>query len=224
MPKKYYAVRKGKTTGIFTTWEDCKKQVAHVSGAEYKSFPTEGQARAYLENTGDSSQPHAASPENSMLPPQGNASGDAALPMYQELQPDSAVAYVDGSYRNDTKSFSYGVVFFHQGEELHLSRKVEDPSLVSMRNVAGEIKGAQASMELALERGVRSLTIFHDYEGIARWCTGEWKATKAGTQAYKHFFDSIKDRLGVRFVKVRGHSNDRYNDLADSLAKKAIFR
>ena len=41
------------------------------------------------------------------------------------------------------------------------------------------------------ERGCRELTIYHDYEGIARWCQGDWKANKEGTKAYKAYFDSI---------------------------------
>ena len=36
--KKYYAVKKGKTTGIFQTWEECRASVEGFSGAEYKGF------------------------------------------------------------------------------------------------------------------------------------------------------------------------------------------
>ena len=38
--KKIYAVRKGHKTGLFYTWDECKKQVNGFSGAEYKSFQT----------------------------------------------------------------------------------------------------------------------------------------------------------------------------------------
>ena len=40
MAKKYYAVKVGKSVGIYNNWEDCKKQVTGFSGAIYKSFPT----------------------------------------------------------------------------------------------------------------------------------------------------------------------------------------
>ena len=40
MAKKFYAVRKGKTPGIYTSWDLCRAQVHGFSGAEYKSFPT----------------------------------------------------------------------------------------------------------------------------------------------------------------------------------------
>ena len=60
------------------------------------------------------------------------------------------------------------------------------------------------------------------YQGIEKWCTGDWKTTKPGTTKYKEYYDSIKARLDVRFVKVKGHSGDKYNDRADKLAKTAL--
>ena len=67
------------------------------------------------------------------------------------------------------------------------------------------------------------MTIFHDYEGIAKWCTGEWQTKKEGTQSYKAFYEQAKGKVDIRFVKVKGHSGDTYNDLADQLAKKAFL-
>lgn len=205
MAKKYYAVRKGKVPGIYMTWNDCKSQVDGFSGAEYKSFASLEEAAAFVD--GGSSQ---------------NISVDIkdGVPVSDEY---NAIAYVDGSYNNATKEFSYGVVMFHDGKEIYFSQKVEDKELAEMRNVAGEIKGAECAMRYAIEHGCKTLVIYHDYEGIAKWCTGVWKTNKEGTQAYKAYFDSIKDSIKIDFKKVKGHSGDLYNDKADELAKKAIF-
>jgi ribonuclease HI len=46
--KKYYAVLKGRKTGIFTSWADCEEQIIGFSGALYKSFKTRGEAEAAL--------------------------------------------------------------------------------------------------------------------------------------------------------------------------------
>lgn len=206
MAKKFYAVKVGKTPGIYNTWEDCKAQVEGVSGATYKSFTTAAEACAYM---GWGNAPT-------------NAANDNSEKSLSTLAADEAVAYVDGSYNDATKQFSYGIVFFAEGTESHFSQCIEDESLVSMRNVAGEIKGAEAAMRYALEKGYKSLSIYHDYEGIAKWCMGEWKTNKEGTIAYKKYYDSIKDKIDIKFVKVKGHSNDKYNDMADKLAKEAI--
>lgn len=46
--KKYYTVWKGKRTGVFETWNDCKAQITNFEGAQYKSFPTFELAKAAL--------------------------------------------------------------------------------------------------------------------------------------------------------------------------------
>ncbi len=46
--KKYYAVLKGRKTGIFANWADCEEQINGFSGALYKSFKTRGEAEAAL--------------------------------------------------------------------------------------------------------------------------------------------------------------------------------
>lgn len=35
---KYYAVRAGKTPGVYTTWKECQEQTTGFKGASYKSF------------------------------------------------------------------------------------------------------------------------------------------------------------------------------------------
>lgn len=205
MAKKYYAVRKGKTAGIYMNWDDCKAQVQGFSGAEYKSFPTITEAEAYMGGV----------VKNSI-----QVENEGGIPVTDKL---NAVAYVDGSYNIATKEFSYGVVMFHDGKELHFSQKVDDRELAEMRNVAGEIKGSECAMRYAVENGCETLVIYHDYEGISKWCTGAWKANKPGTIAYKKYYEEVSSKLKVEFIKVKGHSGDRFNDVADELAKKAIF-
>ncbi len=42
--KKFYVVWQGKKPGIYTSWDDAKKQVDGVQGAQYKSFESETEA------------------------------------------------------------------------------------------------------------------------------------------------------------------------------------
>ncbi|ESZ95707.1 hypothetical protein SBOR_3927 [Sclerotinia borealis F-4128] len=46
--QKYYAVRKGFKTGVFTNWDDCKEQITGFAGAMYKSFSTASDAQAFV--------------------------------------------------------------------------------------------------------------------------------------------------------------------------------
>ena len=45
---KFYAVRRGRTTGVFDSWDACRKQVFKFPGAEYKAFPTREEAVSFL--------------------------------------------------------------------------------------------------------------------------------------------------------------------------------
>ena len=45
----YYAVRSGKTPGIYETWEECKVQVVGAKGPEYKKFSTEKEAQDFID-------------------------------------------------------------------------------------------------------------------------------------------------------------------------------
>ena len=207
MAVKYYAVQRGRNTGVFFSWPECQKQVAGFSGAVYKSFPTLEEAEAFVQ--GD--KKHSLK--------MGNTDSVENLAVKEV---DTLIAYVDGSYNSGSKEFSYGMVLLHGTEEQTFFQKFTDEELASMRNVAGEIKGAEAAMRYAVEHGFRKLYIYHDYEGIARWCQGAWKTNKEGTKAYKEYFDSIKEQVEVVFVKVAAHTGDKYNEMADRLAKKAL--
>lgn len=193
MAKKFYGVRIGNQPGIYESWEDCQKQIKSFSGAIYKGFATREEAAAFVK--GEEQSP---------------ADGEGVR------------AYVDGSYDAVSHQFSYGMVILNQGEELHFSEKYDDIILAEMHNVAGEIKGSEAAMQYCLDNGISEVTIYHDYEGIAKWCTGEWKARKRGTIAYTEFYTEAAEKINIRFVKVKGHSGDKYNEIADQLAKKAL--
>ena len=47
--KKFYAVKKGYQTGIFTTWAECQKQTQGFKGALFKSFPTKEEAQNFYQ-------------------------------------------------------------------------------------------------------------------------------------------------------------------------------
>ncbi|MBR2038398.1 MAG: ribonuclease H family protein [Lachnospiraceae bacterium] len=202
MATKYYAVRVGRSTGVFLTWAECQKQVTGFPGAVFKSFTTIEEAENFVKG----------------IVPQIEKSGEQIL----KVEPGALVAYVDGSYYVENNQFSYGMVLLDGEQELKFQQFFIDEELASMRNVAGEVKGAEAAMRYAVEQGFHKLYIYHDYEGIAKWCQGEWKTNKEGTKAYKAYFDSIRDKLQVVFVKVAAHTGDKYNEMADKLAKEAL--
>lgn len=198
MTKKYYGVKVGKVPGIYTTWDECKKQVTGYPGALYKGFPTENEAREYV--TG------------------GGAGQAASAP--SSAPPDSGYnIYVDGSYRNGQYSWAFvvydGPTVIHEG-----SGAGESSEAAVIRNVAGELEATVNAVKWAEKEGIHPVTIHHDYIGISEWAVGRWKTNNPFTESYARY---IKQYLSwVRFHKVAGHSGVEGNERADKLAGQAL--
>ncbi len=197
--KKFYAVKKGKAPGIYNTWEECREQVDGYGGAEFKKFNTENEAKEFMGIGIDEKR--------------GLSISD-----------DTMIAYVDGSYNSLDGSYSYGAVIISNKGTQEFSERFKKDKYSEHRNVIGEIRGSVFAMNLALKNGYKRLILHYDYEGIEKWATGAWKRNKEATILYHEYFQSIRDKLKVEFVKVRAHSGDKYNEMADKLAKEAEIK
>lgn len=195
---KYYAVRKGRETGIFETWDECSQQVIGYKGAEFKKFTSLYDAKTYIKN------------------------GVCLSKVYSpdKIKENEMIAYVDGSYNDQTKVVGYGVVIFTvNGKKRY--QGTASMETVGHRNVSGEIEGALFAMRKAIELNKEKLILHFDYAGIEKWAHGDWRTNHPLTKSYKKEFNKINNVLDVIFIKVKAHSGDVYNDEADQLAKEA---
>ncbi len=202
MAKKVYAVKKGRTTGLFMSWDDCRAQVDGFAGAEYKSFADPADAMAYLGLTSG-----------------GSASGSGF--------PEGVRAYVDGSFDAANGRYSCGVVIVKtdaegRSETTELNAAFDDAEAAQQRNIAGEIMGSKLAIDHCMANGIKSVEIYHDYEGVGAWADGRWKANNPLTKGYRDYIADARKSMDIRFVKVKAHAGNKYNELADRLAKKAL--
>ena len=201
---KYYAVRKGFKTGIFTTWDECQSYVHGFSNAEFKSFSSESEAREYLNN--DVTSYHEKSSKKD---------SETAL---------KNIAYVDGSFDGYSKTYGFGGFIFYEENGKKCVRVVQgagnNPEMSKMRNVAGEISGAMRIVEEAIYLGLEEITLYYDYAGIENWVTGIWSCNKYETYEYSRFMHESSKQIRIHFHKVEGHSGDTGNDIVDTIAKE----
>lgn len=137
-----------------------------------------------------------------------------------------AYAYVDGSFNPETRVYGAGG-FIDKGtgeDRIKFITSGLHPGKATMRNVAGEIEGVLYVLRLAFDKlGIRAITIFHDYDGLEKWVSGEWKCknkySKKYVQDVKKF---ISLGMEIYFEHVKGHSGNQDNEIADRLAKEAV--
>lgn len=221
MSKKYYAVAKGKTPGIYLSWEACKQQVDQVSGAKHKSFSSLGDAKAFMEEFGVSS--YQVEEEEIST---GENVEKISMRETMEETPVSTdtrlIAYVDGSFNDVQEKYGYGCALIFPEEVVTLKGCGDDPEYVKMRNVSGEILGSEQAVLWAIEHGYREVVIYYDFNGIENWANGVWQANTTGTIRYKEFIAEKRKEIDISFQSVTAHTGVTYNEMADRLAKKAV--
>lgn len=227
MAKKYYAVLDNNLSYILDNWEDTQILVKGISNIKYKSFTNYNEAVQYLEDFGVKEEDillkcdkNTSKNEKSRKSVNGPTTfiNLSYNEMYNEL-----VCYVDGSYDAKNKVYSYGLVVMINEQVLgEFSGKGSRSEYASMHNVAGEILGAVKAVEFAIKNGYKIVHLFYDYQGIESWATGTWKRNNDLTKGYNEFIKANKDKVTIKFHKVKGHSNDKWNDRADELARGAI--
>lgn len=193
---KFYAVKKGKKTGIFSTWDECKEQVTGFKGAVYKSFKTLSEAEAFLEKN------------------------EEKIENIEEV--DGVYAYIDGSFNRVSGIYGSGVVIVDGDEKYEYKHAGNREDYAQLHNVAGELEAAKFVMWYAVDKKIKEITLFYDYQGIEAWAVGDWKANLPYTQDYVKFYNKAKTAVKVNFVKVKAHTGIELNEVVDKLAKEAI--
>ena len=193
---KFYAVKKGKKTGIFSTWDECKEQVTGFKGAVYKSFKTLSEAEAFLEKS------------------------EEKIENIEEV--DGVYAYIDGSFDRINGIYGSGVVIVDGDKRHEYKHAGNREDYAQLHNVAGELEAAKFVMWYAVDKKIKEITLFYDYQGIEAWAVGDWKANLPYTQDYVKFYNKVKTAVKVNFVKVKAHTGIELNEVVDKLAKDAI--
>ncbi len=228
--KHFYAVKNGRKTGIFKSWDECRAQVTGFKGAVFKGFVTEQEAIDYMDGNPDikpGSKTGVRSGKKSGNDTVSTSDADSGRNTEAELLniPDEKrlTAYVDGSFSKDKGKYAFGCVFiFPDGHIEKMNGSLDDAEGAQIRNVAGEMQGSLHAAHFAIDEGFEAVDIYYDYAGIEMWATGQWKTNNELTRAYAHEIQELSNKISIFFHKVAAHTGVEYNELADKLAKEAL--
>ena len=211
---KYYGVKAGRQPGVYTSWDECKAQVDGYSNAQYKSFKTNDEAQAYVSG-------EAALTNESDIKPAANAVVPTAHTVVKPSSKKHLEVYVDGSYNKTTNQYGCGVYMIDAQNGSKSVILANGQCMAGGNNIEGEVFAAVHAANFAVEHGYQSMTIHHDYQGIASWADGSWSAKKSYTRNYADHMNTLRKFCDIEFNHVDGHTGNIGNECVDKLAKIA---
>ncbi|NP_001089336.1 uncharacterized protein LOC734386 [Xenopus laevis] len=197
-----YGVRRGRQTGVYDTWEECREQVDCYPQASFKKLPTYGEARDFVETR----------ERNSSYSSAGR----------------SAEVYTDGCCsRNGQYGANGGIgVYWGPNDSRNVSARLEG----RQTNQRAEIEAAYTAAKQARNDNVTHLEINTDSKftidgmtkWVPRWKENNWKTIDGRDVINKQDFqklDKACENMDVKWNYVPGHSGNAGNEMADQLAK-----
>jgi ribonuclease HI len=224
---KFYAVVVGRKVGIYTDWEECKKQISGVSGAQFKSFFSRAEAEHYI----DQRLNHQISPSNPQVVPEKNPKIIPAQPVKRKSIKELPLhgktkMYTDGSSKGGDGG--YGLKIIYPTAEI-----VEDYGKVPI-GPNGEEPTNQRAELYAIMHGLEitegDLVIYSDSmysikcmtEWIDSWEKNGWRNAKgnkvANQDLIKNIYQLMQNR-NISYVHVPAHVGIAHNERVDRLAK-----
>lgn len=227
MNDKIYAVRIGRSCGIFTTWEECKKQVDGFPAASYKSFRDIREALHWL-NGGSRTM---SSPSGGKTPRRPIRRKQSAPPEAPAPHPDF-VMYTDGScLRNPDGPGGWAAVITdqHTGEvtELHGGHPSTTNNRMELSAAIAALSFPSHPANIALYTDSQYLKNSFTRHWITSWKKRGWKkadGTPVLNQDLWLQLDALYGKHQVTFHWVRGHVGIDLNERCDQLAKSEAMR
>ena len=211
MAKKFYAVKRGRKTGLYTVWAECAAQVKGFQGAVYKGFMTEDEARAWLGGAdAGTEQPRAAA--------------EMAAPS----APDADyIIHTDGScLRNPGGAGGWAAVI-----ETAATGAVEEKSGGDPETTNNRMELTAALMALsAVPEGAR-VALYTDSQYLKNaftkfwlpaWKKRGWKKADGEPVLNQDLWVQLDAAFAARQVQfhwVKGHAGNPRNERCDALAR-----
>lgn len=221
MASKYYAVRRGKKTGIFTSWPECQRQVSGYPGAEFKSFKTQTEANEWLNNKTTPAkkqpQPQAASSATIQMWTDGGTRNHGNKKGQHVLSSDPAAwAFC---VIKDGKKYTASA-----GEFGSTNNRMEVMALVKALKFIGR-QGWQAE-EISATLDSKYVLDAINKHWLAGWKRRGWKTAGGTPVANQELWQQIETLLPLfphlKLNWTKGHAKNAGNVLVDQLLNETM--
>lgn len=213
---KFYAVKKGRKTGIFTTWAECQKQVSGFPKAEFKSFISKQEADNWLKEIKSSNENRRKSYSVIVYTDGGSRNHGNKKGEHVKKNDKAAWAYLikyQGSIISDT-----------DGEYGSTNNRME---IMALKKALLDLK----QRELQNEKILVVLDSKYVLDAITKrwlqsWEKNGWK-TSAGTgvknkELWMEISRLLPEFSNLDYQWTKGHANDEGNNLVDELLNKTM--
>jgi len=209
---KFYAVRKGRNPGIFTTWKKAEQQVKGFKGAVFKSFPSEELAEEFLQ-------------------------GEEKKVEAKKIKITN-IFYTDGSSLNNQnqkqRKAGWGTLWIQNGQMIGW-KNGPIPNTMNQTNNIGELEAIrQTLLWISEEQCKEEIKIMSD----SQYCINMfenwlpkirqrgWKTSNGQKLKNKGLIQEIAELLQTQkvvFEHVKAHNGNKWNEMVDKLAKEGAF-
>ena len=219
MAKKFYAVKRGRTTGLFTAWEDCAAAVQGFQGAAYKGFMTEAEARDWLEGA-------ECGADGTKSPARRTAS--AAEPDPMPVGTDYII-HTDGScLRNPGGAGGWAAVIETVATGEVREKSGGDPETTNNRMeltaALMAVSSVPAGARVALYTDSQYLKNAFTKFWLPAWKRRGWKKADGQPVLNRDLWMQIDAAFAARRVQfywIKGHAGNPRNERCDELARAA---
>ncbi len=146
--------------------------------------------------------------------------GEKKIVKKENHEPNIPHIYIDGSFFNDT--ISYAMVVIKNNKIICEESGKLDKKYNKHRQIGGELMASKSAIEWCKRNNIEKAIIYYDYIGIEKWANNKWKTNTPFTEAYKNYMSKIE--VKIKWIKIKSHSGDKWNDYVDQLAKDEILK
>lgn len=241
---KYYAVRKGRKTGIFTTWDEAKAQVDGFSNARFKSFPTYEEAEKFMHHQEGESKPTQAKPVVKKQVAKRSHNYDVQSNESEPKKHYFATIYTDGGcrntgnkagdhvHRNDKAAWAYLIVNESNGQTFNgtkgtLGATNNQMELTALKEALYKLVELKYNTEDLLFR-LDSKYVLDPIQtsDLAKWQANNWRRSNnqpvANVKIWQDIFKLLQVFPYAKFEWVKGHNGQHGNEFVDGLLNQTM--